>query len=219
MLRGAAAIGPLLVTFTLLDDAPGPEREALLAIVRGARAVEDGARADAAEGAPDAAIRLEPDPTAATTPLSVEPPGLPFLVLVDLPGFAMFGQREVEGTGWLAVGQDAEAGLVASVIVSPAEAKGAAAGARACRDAALARARAVVPDLSELALDETPGAARATYVAGGPRGNGPRHRHAHAFLARDGTCVDVHVSAAEVKPEHLERMERILGSVRFGERL
>lgn len=39
VLQGAAAVGRLLVGFALLDDAPGPQRGAVLEVVRGARHV------------------------------------------------------------------------------------------------------------------------------------------------------------------------------------
>ena len=37
VLQGAAAVGPVIVAFTLLDDGPGPQREELLELVRSAR--------------------------------------------------------------------------------------------------------------------------------------------------------------------------------------
>lgn len=37
VLQGAAAVGPVFVVFTLLDDEPGPHREAFLAAIGGAR--------------------------------------------------------------------------------------------------------------------------------------------------------------------------------------
>jgi len=229
LLRGAAAVGRLVVTFTLLDDGPGPEREALLGMIRGAREAADDepgrplrgeeaeAGAPAEPGAAPGALRFEPDPEAATEPLQVLPPDVPFTVLVDLPGFTMFRPRPAEdGEGVLVLGQAPESGLVASVTVAPA---GDAADARACRAAKLARLRASAPDLRELAEADAGASARASYALEELRGRPIRQRHAHAFFQRDGACVDVHVSKADPDAEDVARMERILASIRFGERI
>ena len=49
VLQGAAAVGPVILAFTLLDDGPGPWRAQLLDLVRGARHVGDGG--DGGDGA------------------------------------------------------------------------------------------------------------------------------------------------------------------------
>jgi hypothetical protein len=227
LLRGAVAVGRIVLTFTLLDDRAGPEREALLAMVRAARSAGPDGRAG--PGSPEAAapadgsgepgaLRFEPDPDALTEPLEVVPPGAPFTVLVDLPGFSMFRPRSPEdGEGVLVLGQDPH-GLVASVTVADAAGAG---DARACRAAKLERIRASAAELHELAeADADAGAAaRASYTLEELRGRPIRQRHAHAFFERDGACVDVHVSKADPAPEDAERIESILSSVRFGERL
>ncbi len=65
VLQGVAAVGPVIVAFTLLDDGPGPQREELLELVRSARFVADGEpRAEAPEG-------LDPIPDDRTSPLRV----------------------------------------------------------------------------------------------------------------------------------------------------
>lgn len=226
LLRGAVAVGGIVLTFTLLDDRPGPEREALLAMIRAARSAEPEGRTgprgpeavSPADGAGErGALRFEPDPDALTEPLEVVAPGAPFTVLVDLPGFSMFRPRSPEdGEGVLVLGQDSTRGVVASVTVADAAGAG---DARACRAAKLERIRASAPDLRELAEAEAGAAARASYTLEELRGKAIRQRHAHAFFQRDGACVDVHVSKADPAPEDAERIERILSSVRFGERL
>lgn len=44
ILQGAAAVGPVILAFTLLDNGPGPQRSQLLELVRTAGHVEDGER-------------------------------------------------------------------------------------------------------------------------------------------------------------------------------
>ncbi len=212
LMQGAAAVGDLILAFTLLDNATGPQRDAVLDVVRSARHLP--APAAEREGAGDDALRFTPDPDAETEPLSVTPPGGAFTVLVDLPGFHMFQPRPAEGgEGILVLGQHPETGLVASVTLRDAEG---AADAAACRERALERIRRRAPRLAELSLSEANGAARAAYALDELRGRSIRQEHAHLFLWRAGACVNVQVSKADPEPADAARIETILSSVRFG---
>lgn len=214
VLQGAAAVGELIVAFTLLDNAPGQQRDAVLDLVRRARYLP---RSAAAPEDGTGKLRFEPDPEAETLPLSVSYPGRRWAVLVDLPGFRMFAPRPAEdGSGVLVLGEDPESGLVASVTMRDA---GGAPDARACRDRTLERIRKTAPDLRELRTSEADGAARASFVLEDLRGRAIRQDHAHLFLQRDGVCVDVQVSKADPGPGDAARIEKVLASVRFGETL
>ncbi|HEY6002083.1 MAG TPA: hypothetical protein VIV57_04350 [Anaeromyxobacter sp.] len=209
VIQGAAAVGPLVVAFTLLDNEEGPQRETLLDLVRAARHVGPIPE----RGAGD---EMEADPGARTLPLRVEISGKTWAVLVDLPGFRMFKpKRSDDGTGVLVLGQDPSSGMVASVILRPA---GGAHDAAGCRDADLPKIR----DSSEL-LDlrvAGPGAsARATYAIAAPGSSKVRQEHGHAWLEREGICANVHVSKMAPAAEDAEVMDRILSSARFGEDL
>jgi len=216
IMQGAAAVGPLIVAFTLLDNAPGPQREAVLELVRGARHVAPAGGTGASDTpSGDGKLRFEPDPDARTTPLAVVAPDRRWAVLVDLPGFHMFKPRPgPDGKGLLVLGQDAKTGIVASVTLRNADG---AADADGCRERTLEGIRKSAPDLRDLERSQADGAARARYVLEELRGRVIRQEHAHAFLLRDGTCVNVHVSKAEPEPEDAARIEKILASVRFGE--
>ncbi|WP_242340813.1 MULTISPECIES: hypothetical protein [unclassified Anaeromyxobacter] len=213
LLQGAAAVGDMILAFTLLDNAPGPQREAVLEVVRGARHVP--ASAGGSPAAPKSgAMRFTPDPEAETEPLSVAYPGRAFTVLVDLPGFEMFEPRPAEdGEGVLVLGRHPQSGLVASVTLRDAHG---AADAGACRERILERIRKSAPDLRELALSDASGGARAAYVLDELRGRKIRQQHAHLFLWREGVCVNVQVSKADPEPEDTGRIDAILTSVRFG---
>jgi hypothetical protein len=209
VMQGAAAVGPFVVAFTLLDNAEGPQRETLLEVVRGARHVDASPEGGAAE-------EMEADPQARTLPLRVEIMGKAWAVLVDLPGFRMFKpKRSDDGAGVLVLGQDPSSGVVASVILRPA---GAAHDAAGCRDDDLPKIR----DSSELldlrVASEGP-AARATYAIAAPGSSHVRQEHGHAWLEREGICANVHVSKMAPAPGDSEAMERILSSARFGEDL
>jgi hypothetical protein len=213
VVQGAAAVGPLVVAFTLLDNADGPQRETVLEIIGGARHLDRAAPQADARRVPE----LEPDPEARTVPLRVEVAGKAWAVLVDLPGFHMFKpRRSDDGTGVLVLGEDPRSGVIASVILRPAAG---AQDAGACRDTDLPRIRDAAPELAELRVVSTGASARASYVLAAPGGAPSRQRHGHAWLEREGICANVHVSKVDPDAGDGAQMERILASVRFGEDL
>ena len=209
LIQGAAAVGPLVVAFTLLDNAPGPQREQLLGLVRGARHVGAGDEAEEDEsGGP------EEDAGAPTVPLRVEVRGKPWTVLVDLPGFRMFRPKSAdEGVETLVVGHDPERGLVASVILRGAQG---ARDAKGCRDADLAKIRAAHPELAELRLSAAGEPARATYQLPELGGKPVPQLHGHAWLWRDDVCANVHVSKAAPDGDDAAAVDAILTTVRYG---
>lgn len=214
VLQGAAAVGPLVLAFTLLDNAPGPQREAILEVVRGARHLARARAAGGTEGAPGG---MELDRDAETVPLRVAVPRRSFTVLLDLPGFVVFKPRESEDGEEVAVlGQAVGTGVVASVIVRPARG---ARDAAACRDADLAKLRAGVPGLLDLRVGADETTARASYTVAELGGKPLRQLHAHAWLWRDDVCANVHVSKADPGAADAKRLEGILASARFGEDL
>jgi hypothetical protein len=213
LLRGAAAVGRLLLPFTWLDDEPGPEREVVIGLVRDARHV---GQPDEPSAGPEP-LRFTPDPGASTVPLRVEAPGGAFTVLVDLPGFEMYAPRpSPAGAGVIVLGQHPATGLVASVTIRTA---GGAVDGRRCRDEKLEAMRRSAPDLAGLRTFERDGLARASYVLPELRGREIRQEHAHAFLARPGWCVDVQVSKADPEAGDAARMEAVLRSARLAESL
>jgi hypothetical protein len=209
VMQGAAAVGPLVLAFTLLDNAEGPQRGTLLEMIRAARHVDAGPEAASADS-------MEADPGARTVPLRVEIMGKPWAVLVDLPGFRMFKpKRSDDGTGVLVLGQDPDSGMVASVILRPA---GGARDAAGCRDADLPKIRDS-SEVLDLRVAAGGSAARASYSIAAPGSTKVRQDHGHAWLEREGICANVHVSKMAPAPGDAEAMDRILSSARFGEDL
>lgn len=208
VLQGAAAVGPVILAFTLLDNGPGRQRPELLGVVGTARHVADGESGAEADAIGD----LEAVPDAVTVPLRVAWPGRSWAVLVDLPGFRVAVRRGAPGSGPAVLAVEPEGGVVATVTLREG---GAARDAAACREHAIA-ARARLPRQGEVTRAEgLP--ARAGYVVTAK--DGVPEAHLHAFLARDGLCAEVHVSKAAPSPDDQARLEAILGSVRFGEDL
>ncbi|MGC4000198.1 MAG: hypothetical protein QM767_23275 [Anaeromyxobacter sp.] len=217
LLQGAASVGDLIVVFTLLDNAEGPQREQVLELVRGARqlggepARAGGAGADREAGPADG---LERDPGAATEPAVLGTGDGKVTALVDLPGFTLYKPRLAsDGGSALLVAEQPGEGLVASLLLTRQEG---ASDARSCRDQALDRIQRAEPGVEALERSERAGAARATYAVH-EAGGGTLH-HAHAFLQRDGVCVSVHVSAGgQTTRQQQQRLERILASLRLSE--
>jgi hypothetical protein len=216
LLQGAAVVGRLLLAFTLLDNGPGPQRDAALDVVRTARHLPGADEAGTAEGEGDGERGFELDAGAQTVPLVVSRPERRVTILVDLPGFRVFKPRSgADGQSLLVLGQDPESGIVASILLRD----GAGMDARACRADALARIRRAVPDLVAVRESEAGGAARVEYALEELHGRRVHQVHAHAFLAREGVCVNLHLSKAAPAPEDAARFEKILASLRFGESL
>jgi hypothetical protein len=209
ILQGAAAVGPLLLAFTLLDNGPGPQRRQLLEVVRTAR--------HAADGGPEATLEVDPIPADRTVPLRVAWPGRSWAVLVDLPGFTAGARRGNEWPGPFVVGLHPRNGIVVSISLLPA---GAAADAGGCREDAMAAIARAIPELADVARPAVSGAgARAAYTVAATADGDVVQRNAHVFLHRDGLCANVHLSKADPDPGDWERMEAILATVRFGEDL
>jgi len=205
VLQGAAAVGPVILAFTVLDDGPGPWRDQALALVRGARHVPDG------EPETSGAGDLEPVPDDATAPLRVRWPGKGWSVLVDLPGFRV-GTRPAEAGPPYAIGLHPDTGVAASVALT---ASGGATDAVGCRERTLASLTKAIPGLA-LVRASVAGAARAAYDVKDGKAGVPE-THVHAFLYRDGTCANVHVSKADPGAADAGRLEEVLSSARVAE--
>ena len=210
VLQGAAAVGPVILAFTLLDAGPGAWRADVLDVVRTARHVPDGAADDGSDA-------VEAMPGIQTEPLRVQLAGRGWAVLLDLPGFEIARvapARMGPDTAHL-IARSAEADIIASVILSPGDA---ARDAVACRERALARIQATVAGVEELRRAEGGGSAALTYVFR-PGGAEPPEFHAHAFTWREGTCIAVHVSKAVPDAKDVARLDAILSSLRIAEDL
>jgi len=149
-------------------------------------------------------------PDARTVPLRVAWPGKTWAVLIDLPGFHVAARREGEGPGPLVLGVEPRTGIAVTVGFHAA---GVAKDAVGCREAAVAAISSVVSELTAVRPEGPPPVARLSYEAPGVG------RNIHAFLYRDGLCVNVHASQHGPGALDAERVEAILATVRFAEDL
>jgi hypothetical protein len=204
VLQGAIAVGRVVLAFTLLDDADGPQRRLVLDALRAARHAAPPDEEEDEEGAE----------VLSDEPLSVGLPGRSWSVLLDLPGFAAEAPRpDEEGRGVLAIAADTRTNAVASVLV--AEASGVR-DARACRDQDLARIRAAV-EIRDLRIREEGEVARARYVVPEMDGRAVQQLNVHAWRFREGACVAVHLSLMDHGPEDEAFLERIVATLRLAE--
>jgi hypothetical protein len=186
LLRGAAVIGDLLVTFTLFDDLPGRHRELFLDTLATARHLPPEP--------PEPELSFDRAVTASE--LSVALPDRAWSVVLGLPGF-LVAAPVVAADGRSVVGhaRDPASGIGVSVAIRDA---GGAGTAAACRDRDLARIRGAVGGVREASVSERGDAAFATYVTStlGRDGLAARRWHSRAWYRRDDACVNVHLSAA-----------------------
>ncbi len=210
VLQGAAAVGPVILAFTLLDDGAGPWRDAVLELVRTARHVPDG-------GTDEGEAALEPMSGVETVPLRVALPGKSWAILIDLPGFdvARVAPSHVAPGAVHVLARSPETEVIASVLLTPSSSAKDAAG---CREEALTRLRKSVAGMQDLRRADGPGAAAATYSIEAGSAGAPEW-HAHAFLWRDGVCASVHVSKVAPGADDAGRLDAILSSVRVAEDL
>jgi hypothetical protein len=205
VLQGAAAVGPVILAFTVLDDGPGSWREQALELVSGARHVPDG---EPEAGTPG---DLEAVPDDATVPMRLRWPGRSWAVLVDLPGFRVGRRPDGAGTPY-AIGLHPDTGVTASVSLAPA---GGAKDAAGCRERALSALAKAIPRFTVIRADGV-GVARAAYELAEGKAGVPE-AHVHAFLYREGTCVNVHASKVGPEPGDADRLEEVLSSARVAE--
>jgi hypothetical protein len=212
LMQGAAAVGRILVAFTVLDQGDGPHRARVLELLRSARDVPpDGAvpapprHAEAAEAAPPG-----------TEPLEIGLPGRGWSVLVDLPGFTAAAPRAAEDGKSVHVLAQGPGGSVVSVVLQDT---GTAIAAASCRDADWARIEAGVKGLREVRRSEPGGVPRVRYLAPARDGDAAGLLHAHAWLAHGGVCANVHASRAAGTASDEAALDRILASARLAEAL
>jgi hypothetical protein len=204
VLQGAVAVGRVVLAFTLLDDADGPQRGIVLQAMHTARheppPPEEGEEAEVLQD----------------EPLEVRLPGRSWSVLLDLPGFAAEAPRpDEEGRGVLALAADTRSNAVASVLVAEADAVR---GARGCREQDLARIRAAL-DIRDLRIWEEGEVARARYLVPEMDGRAVGQLNVHAWRQRDGACVAVHLSLMDHRPGEEAALERIVATLRMAESL
>jgi len=208
LVQGVAVVGGLTLSFTLLDDGPGPHREAALEVVRRARhePVLAAAPAEPAPAAPEGAGR--------TAALSY--PGKGWAAAMVVPGFEV-GEPEARADGRLVslVAHHEGTGVVASLVLSDAGPRRTAA---ACAEGDWLRLSAFLPEVAGRAPPAGP-LPRADYLVRELRGRRVDQQNLSAWWYRDGVCVHAHVSLMGFEPGDLPALERLLATVHFEELL
>ncbi|HSN15715.1 MAG TPA: hypothetical protein VLT61_13870 [Anaeromyxobacteraceae bacterium] len=205
LLSGAAAIGDLLVTFTLFDDLPGSHRRLFL-----------DALAEARHLAPEPAeLEVSFGRAAPASELSVAYPGRAWSIVLEVPGFLVTGPVVApDGRSVAAHAREPSSGVVASVVLRDADSAGSAAE---CRDRDWARILGAVGGVAEASVSQAGDAALATYVTvAATRGDRQAPLwHSQAWYRHDDLCVNVHLSVQGASGGG--GVDAILGAVKFVE--
>ncbi|MCM2332859.1 MAG: hypothetical protein NDI82_02815, partial [Anaeromyxobacteraceae bacterium] len=211
LVQGVAVVGGVTLSFTLLDDGPGPHREAALEVVRRARheplfAAGPPGGVEPAPAAPDGGGRVA----------ALSYPGKGWAAAMEVPGFEV-QEPEARADGRLVslVALHEGTGVVASLVLSDAGSRRTAA---ACAEADWLRLSAFLPEAAGRAPPAGP-LPRANYLVRELRGRRVDQQNLSAWWYRDGVCVHAHVSLMGFEPRDLPALERILASVRFEELL
>lgn len=226
LVQGAAVVGGVTLTFTLLDDGDGPHRGVALEVVRRIRhqplgeaeAEADAARLRGEGGAARTDAHGEPSagPAAGGAPVTLGYPGKGWAVAIDLPGFQVDApQARPDGRLVSVIGHSEASGLVASLVLTDAGARRTAA---ACAEADWHRLAAFLPEVAGRAPPTGP-RPRAEYLVRELRGRRVDQQNASAWWYRDGVCVHAHVSLMGFEPGDQPTLDHVLATVRFDEPL
>jgi hypothetical protein len=207
--QGAAATGPLIVTFTILSNArQTPETAVALSMIAGARHV-----AADVPGGDTVALWL---------------PGRPWLLRLDLPGFFLnVNEAAPDGVGRNVAAANEATGVTVTVFLEPV---GGATDPAACRDRYWTKywkeAEGKVIQKSDVAESSLVGFTTTEYVIhripdsllpkelAHLRGKDLNQKHVNAYLGREGACADVHLSKMNFRPEDERLFEAVLKGVR-----
>lgn len=204
IVTGYAAAGDLLVAFNLFDELSGSHRAALLDAIASARHLPPD------RGEP--ALALVPFLPAAELTLPL--PGGQGDAAVHAPGFLVTRPMATAEVGEIAAyARDPASGV--HVAITARAAHGAATPG-ACRAEPALRLRGT-DGIRELAGTDRADAARVSYFSTPAASDrtGQARWHVREWYARDGLCVEVHVSAVAGAPS-TGIVESILQSFRFG---
>jgi hypothetical protein len=206
LLSGAAAVGDLLVTFTLFDDLPGGHRRLFLDALAAARHL-----------APEPAVpEVSFERAAPTSALSVTYPGRAWSIVLEAPGLQVIEPVVApDGRSVAAHAREPASGVVASVVLRDADSAG---SAEECRDRDWPRILGAVGGVAEARVSRAGDGALATYVtvAATRGGRSAARRHTQAWYRHDDLCVSVHLSVQDDASGAVGgTVDAILGAVRF----
>jgi hypothetical protein len=196
--QGAAAVGRLLVSFTILTNAnDGAEHAQALEIVKSARHLSAGPPWRTPQGG-----------------VAVSYPGKAWKLALDLPGFEMAPtQLGREGKGVRLAGKNKTTGMVVTVFLEEAHAGSTAVAQR--EDAWKTMQTASPMDRQDVKRSERGPMAILEMRVPTYWGREVNQKSVNAYLVRDGVLADVHLSKVRFQDSDMELFEKVLGTVRF----
>lgn len=207
--QGAAAVGPRLMTFTILTNAAdGPERTVAREIVKSARhvAAETPPGASAASGASGG--------SGGQATLTF--PGKTWHLALDLPGYEIDPPAPVAGgQGATLGGKNPKTGMLITVFLEAAKP-----GRTAVqyRDDYWKRVQKEIPaERKDILLHQRGEAALLEFRIPKMGNMEFNHKSLNAMWVRDGVWVDVHLSKTPFTPEDQALFDQVVASAHFEE--
>jgi hypothetical protein len=196
--QGGAAVGRLLVTFTILTNVKdAPERAQALEIVR-----------SASHGRPR---------TPWLTPeggVALSYPGKTWKLKMDLPGYDIEPTQLKEGgKGVRLSGYNKATGMIITAFLEEAHPGWTAVDHR--EDAWKTMQRASPMDRQDVKRSERGSMALLEMFVPSYQGQQTNQKHVNAYLVRDGVWIDVHLSKPGFKDADVALFEKVLGSVKL----
>ena len=196
--QGAAAVGALMMTFTVLTNVPdGPERAMALGIVRSARHLKAGPPWRSEEGKYSLAL-----------------PGKAWRFALALPGFDIGPAQMISGgSGVTFSGPNDKAGMMVSVFLEKARPGW---NAVAYRDDYWKNTQTKMPmKRQDVRLREQGESAILEFLVPKAGKMEFNHRSLNAMWVHDGVWIDLHLSKTPFKPEDQALFEQILATAHF----
>ena len=208
---GAAGVGDLLVSFTILTNSldSGEVDQAL-------RMIEASRQTAIAPAEPSQPPEPSPPPAPAPSTLrKMTYPGKRWSLVLDLPGFE-FQERATrpDMTGVRVFGSNDSTGVIISVFLERADHEG---DARVCRDFYRKKGRGKGLPQKDLRISERGEMALVEYTFGRVKGLDLNQRNVNAYLSHDGVWIDIHLSKVKFEPSDQRLFDVLLDSVRIVE--
>jgi hypothetical protein len=190
MMQGVATLDGLGVTFTTLTDEPdSPLPRQMLSIISSARAAlqDTGARYD---------LKL---------------PGKEWAVSISIAGYAV--QKEEtsqDGNTSMMMASNEDSGMMLSLFL---ERERKDLSSESCRKRYFEKSLATPSDKTGVRRWDERAMALGEYTITSFEGTKVRNRHVHAYLGKDGVCMDLHLSKGHFEEDDGELFDSVISSV------
>lgn len=191
--QGSALFEDLVLAFTVLSNDPQqPEAAATFEMFK--------------------TLQREPE----SPEVKVALPDKSWALVLDLPGFELHGSEvRPDGSGAMMEGSNRKSGLVASAYIEREEKID---SLEACKKKYWGKSSGGPLAKTDVREVTKPDMIAVHYMVPEFGGLQVRQQNINAYLYRDGTCIDIHLSKAQYTPEDEALFDAVLASVRFADK-